>query len=302
MSLKQHLMKLRLQLDEFHADLQDFQTLQSTTLNQSMIQQLNRIKNTLIFIDNELSDDESSSQNVKSVQKLIDSLNSDLQSLSDDNFPANLTVSNYIFESNSIKIINERANKTDFIRKPTASNQFSAPGRTVKKAKSVRFRDNLVDYSPTSSSVSNEGGRYQDTPDEIEQSASENTSNAALFQKPYSDEEPTGQPTKQNVDSISNKQIFIKNQQQVLEQDEQINILGRSVSTQRSMALSINDELADQMVLLDDLENGVTSSNTRLVRTHNRLTKFREQVRKNSDWYTILVLVIILLLLLVILK
>ncbi|GMG44090.1 unnamed protein product [Ambrosiozyma monospora] len=300
MSLKEHLMKLRLQLDEFHADLQDFQTLQITTLNQSMIQQLNRIKNTLLFVDNELIDDEFSSQNAKSFQKLIDTLNSDLQSLSDDNFPGKLTVSNYLFESTSIKVLNERGNDAESIRKTTALNQASTQGRTVKKAKSVRFRDNLVDYSPTSS-VPNQGARYKDTPDhfdEIEQSVVENSSNAALLQKPYSDEELT----EQNVDSISNKQIFIKNQQQVLEQDEQINILGRSVSTQRSMALSINDELADQMVLLDDLENGVTSSNTRLVRTHNRLTKFREQVRKNSDWYTILVLVIILLLLLVILK
>lgn len=110
-------------------------------------------------------------------------------------------------------------------------------------------------------------------------------------------------PYKDNPDSpISERQIFITNQQQLSNQDQRLDQLSDSVSRQHDMSLQINSETSEQMVMLDDLESGIDHTNARLIRGGRNIKRFRDALRQNSDWCTILVLIVVLVLLLVILK
>lgn len=146
-------------------------------------------------------------------------------------------------------------------------------------SKSVRFKSTLIELSP-----SNLHKPYQDNPE-------------GLFETTESHEAEDDGPM-----NLSNKQVFIHNEQQMIQQDNQLDELHTSVKRQHAISLEINDEVGDQMVMLGDLENGVERSNTRLIRSTDRLKKFRESIRQHKDWWTIFILIVVLLLLLIVLK
>lgn len=106
----------------------------------------------------------------------------------------------------------------------------------------------------------------------------------------------------EEVGNLSNHQMFAKHQQQLLKQDEDLDILHGSVKIQRNMGLTINDEIENHLIMLNDLEQGVESSQLRLDSTSNRLKEFRTKVEENGSLVTIVTLTIILIVLLVVLN
>lgn len=136
--------------------------------------------------------------------------------------------------------------------------------------------------------------RFQDDPDTLR---SELMGTRAY--KPYKDDE---EASLGSFDQTSNQQLFAQHQQQLLDQDSQLDTIHDSVRRQHAMGLSINEEVDDQLILLNDLELGVDSSHLRLRRATDRLRDFRQACRENGSLVTIVVLTVILILLLVVLN
>ncbi|ODV66325.1 hypothetical protein HYPBUDRAFT_12034 [Hyphopichia burtonii NRRL Y-1933] len=113
--------------------------------------------------------------------------------------------------------------------------------------------------------------------------------------QPYHDDE-------QSLESISNHEFFAQHQQTILQQDSHLDSLHESIQFQKNLGHNINSELDDHIILLNDLEQGVDSSHTRLNQTHRRLNVFRNKVRENGSLVTIIILTVILILLLVVLN
>lgn len=118
--------------------------------------------------------------------------------------------------------------------------------------------------------------------------------------KPYRDEDDDT-PSLLSVDT-TNQELFALHQQQLLAQDQSLDNLHDLVRVQHSMGLTINDELDDHLILLNDLERGVDTSSSRLWRATNNIREFRRKVRENGSLVTIIVLTVILILLLVVLN
>lgn len=123
----------------------------------------------------------------------------------------------------------------------------------------------------------------------------------SISQQPY---EPYKDDDTSETSSIgmSNRQLFITNEQELLNQDRSVEHLSESIGRQHAMSLQINDEVNDHLVLLDDLEAGMDRTNARLVRGRNNIRRFREALSERKDWATILVLIFVLLFLLIVLK
>ncbi|GEQ71352.1 hypothetical protein JCM33374_g5035 [Metschnikowia sp. JCM 33374] len=123
--------------------------------------------------------------------------------------------------------------------------------------------------------------------------------------RPYRDSvddgEETDSATLSSIDT-TNQELFAQHQQQMIDQDRSLDSLHDSIRTQHRMGTSINDELEDHLILLNDLESGVDGSHTRLRRATNGVVEFRRKVRENGSLVTIIVLTVILILLLVVLN
>ena len=136
--------------------------------------------------------------------------------------------------------------------------------------------------------------RFQDDPDTMR---SELMGTKAF--KPYRDDE---EASLGSFDPDTNQQLFAQHQQQILDQDLQLDTIHDSVRRQHAMGVSINDEVDDHLILLNDLELGVDASQIRLRRATDRLRKFRQACRENGSLVTIVVLTVTLILLLVVLN
>lgn len=99
-----------------------------------------------------------------------------------------------------------------------------------------------------------------------------------------------------------NEEMFAQHQQQMLEQDQGLDALHKSIRTQHRMGVGINEELDEHLILLNDLEQGVDGSHTRVRRATNGIAKFRRSVKENGSLATIVVLTVVLILLLVVLN
>jgi syntaxin 8 len=86
------------------------------------------------------------------------------------------------------------------------------------------------------------------------------------------------------------------------QQDEQLDRLGHSIGRQRELTMAIGDELDSQILLLDDVEDGVDRHLTRLGGARKRLDNVARKARDNWSMTTIIVLIVILVLLIVIFK
>lgn len=151
----------------------------------------------------------------------------------------------------------------------------------IKKSKNVRFKDDTNDLRNELMGTT-KFKAYKDEPEESEP----NQSNR------HSDFEP----------SESNQDLFSQNQQLISQQDEDLDMLHDSVKIQKSMGLNINEEIDSHLIMLNDLENGVDSSQLRLDGANNRLREYRRKFQENGSLITIVVLTIILILLLVVLN
>lgn len=176
-------------------------------------------------------------------------------------------------------------------KEPIPPTSLSPISMDQLQPKSVRFKNNLVEASPS-----------------------------ALF-KPYKDNDQEENDIKPYKDSLfstldniddseldnptidmSNSQIFIHNQHQFDSQDTRLDELHNSVKQQKQLSMNINNEVTHQFVILNDLENGITHSSNRLVRANNNLSKYREALKKRGDWMCIIILIVVLLFILIFIK
>ncbi|KAF2767146.1 snare-domain-containing protein [Teratosphaeria nubilosa] len=164
---------------------------------------------------------------------------------------------------------------------PALADSFAAAQRKAREigsGKNVRFRDN---------------------PDAQELDADDIANRAALFseQERYRDE-----PEAPDQSEMDNQQIHAYHSQVLREQDEQLDVLGQSISRTRLLGIQMGDELDEQNELLDDMERGVDRHESTLHRAQKRLGRVARKSRDNWSWVTIGILICILVLLLVLLK
>ena len=114
--------------------------------------------------------------------------------------------------------------------------------------------------------------------------------------------EPYSDNPQETLQDQSNHQIFAQHQQQLLEQDENLDVLSQSIRNQHRMGVTINSELDDHMIILNDLEQGVDNSQFRIDNARHKLADFRRRAQENGSLVTIVVLTVILILLLVVLN
>lgn len=160
---------------------------------------------------------------------------------------------------------------------PSLSRDFAAaqnkkPTTTRSASKSVRFSDNDDD--------------------------DDDANRASLF--PYRDDPPDD--ASPNLAHLDNQQIHAYHDRVIADQDSQLDQLGQSISRQRELSMQIGDELDGQVMLLDDVEEGVDRHAAQFVRARGRLDRFSRKARENWSLTVIVVLIIILVLLIVITK
>lgn len=159
--------------------------------------------------------------------------------------------------------------------------------------KSVRFKDFSSDEDVDESThlrnqlmgTASNFKPYKDTPTEAEEALEDDVDRHTLL----------------SVDTL-NQEMFAQHQQQILEQDQDLDVLHQSIRSQHRMGLNINEELDEHLIILNDLEQGVDGSNTRVRRATNGIAQFRRSVRENGSLVTIVVLTVVLILLLVVLN
>lgn len=101
---------------------------------------------------------------------------------------------------------------------------------------------------------------------------------------------------------VTNQELFIQQQQQILEQDSHLERLSSSIRTTHNISLSINDEVTEQNEqVLNDLENLLDNGGRNLDRAKRRLMSFERSAKENAPCFIIFVLILILILLLAVL-
>jgi syntaxin 8 len=154
-----------------------------------------------------------------------------------------------------------------------AAAQKKKPTTTARQAsKSVRFSDN------------------DDTEDD-------DPNRSSLF--PYRDDPSPSTP---DVSTLDNQQIHAYHDRVIRDQDDQLDQLSSSIGRQRELSMQIGNELDGQVMLLDDVEEGVDRHAAQFVRARGRLDRFSRKARENWSLTVIVVLIIILVLLIVITK
>lgn len=162
---------------------------------------------------------------------------------------------------------------------PSLAPDFAAAQKKPRQvSKSVRFTDN-----PSSSD-----------------SSAEAANRAALF--PYRDDPSSDPDAAPNQDHLDNQQIHEYHRQTIQDQDDQLDQLGASIGRQRELSMQIGDELDGQVMLLDDVEEGVDRHTAQFQRARGRLDRFSRKAKENWSLTVIVVLIIILVLLIVITK
>ncbi|CAR27746.1 hypothetical protein ZYGR_0N02320 [Zygosaccharomyces rouxii] len=167
--------------------------------------------------------------------------------------------------------------------------------------KKVRFRDdNLVSYEedPNQNFVP-----YKDEPDQPSGNENANIDDIEQErQKLFDSSNALEQTTSVISPQVSNQDLFIQQQQQLLEQDSQLERLSGSIRTTHGISLSINDEVNEQNdQVLHDLESLLDNGGRNLDRAKRRLKSFERSARENGPCFTIVVLILILILLLAVL-
>lgn len=177
--------------------------------------------------------------------------------------------------------------------KPQSSSSSSNGSLSRDQPKKVRFKDeNLVTYSDVE--------QFKPYHDDISL-VRESTDTQEQDRKNLM---PEVEPPSHNVisPSLSNQEIFVQQQQQLLEQDTYLSSLSESVHRSHAISLDINDEVVEQNDhVLQDLESLVDNSGRNLDRAKRRLETFERTARENGPCFIIVLLVIILLILLILL-
>ncbi|ONH67810.1 Syntaxin-8 [Cyberlindnera fabianii] len=243
----------------------------------SVIEESNRLH------EMEVSSEDSDYEVRKSLQKITKFLERN-----DDGEDFDELVDEYTRLQKSIKTLDP--SEYEYNRSPNVTKNQSK-NEALSSKKSVRFNDTLEfsqdDVTPP----------FKPYRDDVVDDA-DDAATAALFEGRTTQEENDAA----SIDSSSNTELFIQHQQTLVQQDDHLDSLARSVRRQHGLATDIHGELEDQNILLDDLENQLDSSDRRLSKGQRRLHKFERMAKENSQWLTIIALIIILVLLLVVLN
>lgn len=168
---------------------------------------------------------------------------------------------------------------------PSLSSDFTAaqqiPHLSKNPSKSVRFTDN-----PSTADDDDD----DDDDDDV-------ANRSALF--PYRDDPIDAPPDHANLD---NQQIHTYHSRVLADQDDQLDALGASIGRQREISMQIGDELDGQVMLLEDVEEGVDRHAAQFRRARGRLDRFSRKAKENWSLTVIAVLIVILVLLIVITK
>ncbi|ORY87769.1 hypothetical protein BCR37DRAFT_385055 [Protomyces lactucae-debilis] len=102
-------------------------------------------------------------------------------------------------------------------------------------------------------------------------------------------------------DSASNEDLLQAQSVVMAAQDQSLDVLSTSISRQRELSIQIGDELDGQSGLLNEVDDMVTRSASRLDSANRRLTSFTRAARENSRLTAIFLLILVLFLLLIVL-
>lgn len=163
----------------------------------------------------------------------------------------------------------------------------------ISDAKKVRFKDDLVEEFPKKA---NTFKPYKDEEDVNEDSESLDSKRKKLF---GSQENLASKYSV--IPPLSNQDMFIHQQQQLMEQESHLSGLSNSISRTHGISLDINNEVDQQNEhLLTDLESRINRSDGNLNRAGRRLSSYEATAREKGSCLVILALSIILFLLLII--
>ncbi|CEP63985.1 syntaxin LALA0_S09e07030g [Lachancea lanzarotensis] len=187
-----------------------------------------------------------------------------------------------------------------FMKKIKPSSKLSTS--STPESKKVRFKDNLAEFQdhPGEPSVDSEI-QFEPFRDEVE---FQNDDQEAERNRLFGDDNRSTLNSKPLTiaPQLSNQEMFIQQQQQLLEQDTHLEDLSRSVQKGHGLSLDIHHELTDQNdSVLRDLESLVDNSGRNLDRAKKKLHVYEKTARENGPCLIIVLLVFILVLLLVIL-
>lgn len=173
----------------------------------------------------------------------------------------------------------------------------STPRDTSKK---VRFKDdNLVSYEED---LNRRFAPYKDLPEANADTSENDTAIEQERQKLFDSSNALEQTTSVTSPEYSNQDLFIQQQQQLLEQDSQLERLSGSIRSTHGISLNINEEVNEQNdEVLHDLESLVNNGGRNLDRAKRRLKSFERSAKENGPCLIIVVLILILIMLLAVL-
>lgn len=137
---------------------------------------------------------------------------------------------------------------------------------------------------------------YRDDDDDDEQDEEEEPPLSSTH-APYEDE------PSQPLPMVSNQELFIDQQQQLLEQDSHLGTLSQSIGRTHDISMDLNDEIVSQNdTLLVDLESLIDNNGRNLNRASRSMHGFNtSRFKDNGNCVVIIVLILVLLLLLLVL-
>ncbi|KAF2120836.1 hypothetical protein BDV96DRAFT_565665 [Lophiotrema nucula] len=222
------------------------------------------------------SQDGQISRSLDSLRSGIESLESQVQDVPDDSISSQLPRLRSQLKDLTSQFSHDPTASTsptvNTPNNPSLTSDFAAAQKKPRQvSKSVRFQDN-----PTSNE-------------------DEDPNRAQLF--PYRDE-----PEGIDQSGMDNQQIHQYHSQVIRDQDDQLDRLGESIGRQRELSMQIGDELDGQVLLLDEVDEGVDRHQSQFNRARGRLERFSRKARENWSITVIVVLIVILVLLIVITK
>lgn len=228
------------------------------------------------------SQDSQISRSLEQLRSGIEALESQVQDTSDESITSQLPR----LRTQFTELSSQFSSSTSTTASPTvtqpndpslAADFAAAKSKPRNASKSVRFRDNDAD-------------------------AAADADRSALFNQPYRDDpahDPEAPPDQSHLD---NQQIHEYHSQVLRDQDDQLDTLSASIGRQRELSMQIGDELDGQVMLLDEVEEGVDRHEAQFRRARGRLDRFSRKARENWSLTVIIALIVILVLLIVITK
>ncbi|KAL5120210.1 hypothetical protein ACEQ8H_001767 [Pleosporales sp. CAS-2024a] len=181
-------------------------------------------------------------------------------------------------------------------------NSHALPPLSSISSQLPRLRAQLADLTSQFSPNTSSRHPSQSAPKAVrftDNDASDHAARAQLF--PYRDD-PDPEAAAPDHSHLDNQQIHAYHSQVLRDQDDQLDLLGASIGRQRQLSEQIGQELEGQVLLLDDVEEGIDRHQAQFVRARGRLDRLSRKAKDNWSLTVIVVLIIILLLLIVITK